>query len=188
MWASCDVEKLQLVLFHWFFIYSIAKYKLIIIFALEHCQSKMFEHVLARWSNTIVLVRWFVCLFIIWYFNIIMFMPHVAMGCVDIEVPPGVWAQRTDNTAFLGCTRSAETWHMYCKDLAWIGEMKNCTPGKHACDKSIGLVDFKYGLANQFFSVARGFQRLGLLLGLTMSNTMSNTACFQTTTSKQSFE
>jgi len=53
-----------------------------------------------------------------------------AIGCPDVEAPAGGWLQRSDQTVLMGCSHSSETWQLYCQDFVWIGQTRNCSPGR----------------------------------------------------------
>ncbi len=50
-----------------------------------------------------------------------------AIGCPDIDGILNAEIERTETTAVVKCMQSHETWHLVCRDNAWIGEIKNCS-------------------------------------------------------------
>ena len=54
-----------------------------------------------------------------------------AIGCPDLESPPGGKVKREEHVARYECTETDVTWSVTCEGTSWVGEMKNCTPGIH---------------------------------------------------------
>ena len=51
----------------------------------------------------------------------------LAVGCPDIEGIENALIERTETTAIVKCPATQETWHLVCRDNAWVGEIKNCS-------------------------------------------------------------
>ena len=54
----------------------------------------------------------------------------VVFGCADPVAPDNTWLKRRDDTAFIGCQASGETWQLRCTGSVWEGHVGNCTRGK----------------------------------------------------------
>ncbi|KAK2184060.1 hypothetical protein NP493_285g02039 [Ridgeia piscesae] len=50
-------------------------------------------------------------------------------GCADPVAPDNTWLKRRDDTAFIGCQASGETWQLRCTGSVWEGHVGNCTRG-----------------------------------------------------------
>ena len=64
-----------------------------------------------------------------------------AVGCKDIAPMPYAWIHRTDDVTVVKCNHTGETFFLSCTGTEWLGELHNCSKGKHFLNNQNGLHD-----------------------------------------------
>jgi len=49
-----------------------------------------------------------------------------ATGCADLVAPRNAWVRRVADHVTVTCNRTSHTWHLVCKDTAWVGQTGDC--------------------------------------------------------------
>ncbi len=58
------------------------------------------------------------------------YLAPAAVGCPDIQAPPGGSVQRDGNEAIITCDSTRQTKYITCRGSTWVGDVGECSGGK----------------------------------------------------------